>query len=331
MYLVGDIGGTKTHLPLFSEKKGPGKLIAEAKLPSADYASLDAILDAFLSKEKAQIEKASFAVAGAVVAGKARLSNLPWIIDQAGLRRRFKLSDVILMNDLTAIAAAVPSLGPDDLHTLNEGKAVEGGAIAVIAPGTGLGEAYLTWDDSGYRAHPSEGGHSDFAPSSETEEELLRFLRNRFGHVSCERVCSGQGISNIYSFLKETKRADEPKWLVEELEKTDDPTPKIIQIALSEERSCQLCIETMGTFVSILGAEAGNLALKTLATGGVYLGGGIAPRILPLLESGGFMEAFTNKGRMSSLLTGIPVRVITNPNAALLGAAYTLIGESEST
>jgi glucokinase len=228
-------------------------------------------------------------VAGPVVAGRATITNLPWVVDEEQLQAALNLSFVHLLNDLEAIAHAVPFLEPADLHTLNEGQPAPGGTIAVIAPGTGLGEAFLTWDGSRYCPHASEGGHTDFGPVNPLEVELLRYLQDRFEHVSYERICSGLGLPNIYAFLKDSGYADEPAWLAEELTAADDPTPVIVNAALhpayggDEREGSELCVATLNTFVSILGAEAGNLALKVLASGGVYLGGGIPRRILPAL------------------------------------------------
>jgi glucokinase len=193
--------------------------------------------------------------------------------------------------------------------------------MAVVAPGTGLGEAYLIWDGTRYRAFPSEGGHADFAPTNAVEVGLLQYLLNRFDHVSCERVCSGTGLVNIYAYLKDGGYAQEPEWLTEQLVSAHDPAPVIVKAALDEEKPCGLCQTTLNVFVSILGAEAGNMALKVMASGGVYLGGGIPPRMLSALENGPFMKAFRRKGRMSGLMEGIPVHVILNPKVALLGAA----------
>jgi glucokinase len=242
-------------------------------------------------------------------------------MNEAQLRQALNVSSVDLLNDLQAIASAIAALEPADLHTLNEGHREPGGTIAVIAPGTGLGEGFLTWDGSRYRAYASEGGHADFAPNNAFEIELLRFLQGRLDHVSCERVCSGLGIPNVYAYLKESGIAQEPAWLAERLAMAQDPTPVIVEAALDGEVHCQLCLDTVEAFVSILGGEAGNLALKVLATGGVYLGGGIPPRILSLLEGKRFMRSFRHKGRLSGLLAEVPVHVILNPEAALLGAA----------
>jgi len=315
------VGGTKTNLGVFSSEKGPRVPIAESTFSSGDYPSLETLVDDFLDHVDVKVERAAFGVPGPVVAGRVKATNLPWLIDEKKLKAELKLLDVVLLNDLEAVAHAVPSLEPADLHTLNEGKPVHEGAIGVIAPGTGLGEAFLCWDGSCYRSYSSEGGHADFAPNNPLEIDLLHYLQRRFGHVSYERVCSGRGLPNIYSYLKESGKADEPDWLVEQLTVTDDPTPVIVNAALDPDKPCELCMAALETFVSILGAEAGNLALRVLATGGVYLGGGIPPRILPALEHQRFVEAFRGKGRLSELLANIPVHVILNPKAALLGAA----------
>lgn len=323
MLLAGDIGGTKTNLAIFSPESGPRAPLVEATLPSGRYPSLEALVSDFLAQVELKPDRASFGVAGPVVAGRATITNLPWVMSETQLQTSLDLSPggVRLLNDLTAVAYAVPWLESDDLHTLNEGRPVPGGAIAVIAPGTGLGEGFLTWDGSRYRAHASEGGHTGFAPTNSLEVDLLRYLLDRFEHVSYERVCSGRGLPNIYAFLKDSGYAEEPAWLAEQLAAADDPNPVIVNAALGGERQCELCVATLETFVSILGTEAGNMALNVLATGGVYLGGGIPPRILSALEGGRFMGAFRDKGRMSDLMARIPVHVILNPKVALLGAA----------
>lgn len=325
MLLTGDIGGTKTSLAVFSPEAGPRAPLAEATFPSADYSSLEAIAREFLTKTDFEVKRASFGVAGPVVAGRATVTNLPCVIDETKLQEALSLPPgrVRLLNDLEAIAYAVPFLEQEDLYTLNEGQPAPGGAIAVLAPGTGLGEAFLTWDGARYWPHASEGGHTDFAPTNLFEIELLRYLQERLGfeHVSYERVCSGMGLPNIYAYLKEIDYAEGLDWLVEQLAAASDPTPIIVNAALDSEISCPLCVAALDTFISILGAEAGNLALKVLATGGVYLGGGIPPRILPALEQGRFMETFRRKGRFSDLLAQVPVHVILNAQVALLGAA----------
>ncbi len=321
MLLAGDIGGTKTNLAIYSPDQGPRIPLVEATFPSDEYPSLQAIALEFLSRTQYKVKWASFGVAGPVVDGHVKTTNLPWEMDETELRQALNLEKVFLLNDLESVANAIPRLESEDIYTLNAGRRVETGAIAVIAPGTGLGEGFLTWDGGHYRAFPSEGGHTDFGPSNETEIELLRFLMKRYEHVSYEWVCSGMGIPNIYDFFKASGLATEPDWLREKLEAADDPTPIIVNAALQDDKGCELCEATLNTFVSVLGAEAGNLALKLLATGGVYLGGGIPPRILPALRDGRFMKAYLRKGRFANLLERMPVHVILNAKAGLLGAA----------
>lgn len=323
MLLAGDIGGTKTSLAIFSPETGPTVPLVEATFPSDDYPSLQAIALEFLGRVAYKVQYASFGVAGPVVNGHVKTTNLPWEMDEGELRSALNIRGAFLLNDLESIANVVTILSAKDLDTLNEGSPEQGGAIAVIAPGTGLGEAFLTWDatHAHYRAHPSEGGHTDFGPSNEIELDMLRYLMRRIDHVSYEWVCSGMGIPNIYAFFKDTGYAPEPDWLAAQLATASDPTPVIVTAALNKDVECRLCQLTLETFVSVLGAEAGNLALKTLATGGVYLGGGIPPRIIPSLKSGRFMESFTRKGRFETLLRRVPVRVILNPKAGLMGAA----------
>ena len=292
--LAGDIGGTKTDLALFSPERGPRAPLAEATFPSAQYPSLEALAQEFLRRARSPVSEACFGVAGPVTDGQARITNLPWVIEEGRLGEVFHLPSVRLLNDLDAIAHAVPTLQPVDLDTLHAGSAVSGGAIAVIAL-----------------------GHADFAPSNALELGMLRHLQ-QFGHVSCERVCSGRGLPNIYAYLKATGYAEEPGWLADELAAAADPTPVIIRGAL-HDRPCRLCRSTLDTFASILAAEAGNLALKVLATGGVYLGGGLPRRILPVLKGSCFMQTFRRKGRLAGVLDRVPVHVILNPKVGLLG------------
>lgn len=319
MLLAGDIGGTKTNLAIYAPEAGLQAPLAEATFASGRYPSLEALVREFLAQVNIEVERASFGVAGPVVAGQATVTNLPWQMDESRLQEALDIPAVRLLNDLDAIAHAVPFLEPADLQVLNKGEPIPQGTLAVIAPGTGLGEAFLTWNGSRYLAFPSEGGHADFAPTNRLQVGLLSYLQERVDHVSVERVCSGRGLPNIYAYLKDSGCAEEPAWLAEQLAAADDPNPVIARAAL--ERKSKLCVATLDTFVSILGAEAGNLALKVLATGGVYLGGGIPPRILPALEDGRFMQAFVKKGRFSDLLGRMPVHVILNPKSALLGAA----------
>lgn len=331
-FLAGDIGGTKTRLALFAPESGVRAPLSEAIFASRDYPSLEALAGEFISRLDTRIEYASFGVAGPVVNGQARITNLPWVMDEAGLADTLHLKSAHLLNDLEAIARAVPSLDAGDLVMLNRGLPAARSAIAVIAPGTGLGEAFLIWDGAGYRACPSEGGHTDFAPNTELETRMLRYLRGRLSHVSWEHVCSGSGLPNIYAFLKDSGHAEEPDWLSDQLATANDPTAVIVSMALNPDRPCRLCRSALDTFIAILGAEAGNLALKVMATGGVYLGGGIPPRIMPALRGGMFMDAFGSKGRLSRMMTQIPVYVIMNPKAALWGAAcraMELVGDAE--
>lgn len=321
MLLAGDTGGTKTNLALFRDEKNWREPIGDATFQSGDYPSLEALVQAYLAQQRVSIDHASFGVAGPVMDGRATITNLPWKMDEKTLQDELHISSVSLLNDLDAIAHAVPYLDQRDVATINEGQAKPEGAIAIIAPGTGLGEAFLTWNGRSYQPHSSEGGHADFAPSNPLEVDLLRYLLERFPHVSYERVCSGKGFPNIYAYLKDAGHAVEPDWLAAELAQATDTTPVIMKAALESDTPCEIASATLNIFVSILGAEAGNMALKVLATGGVYLGGGIPPRILPYLSSERFMQSFCNKGRLGKMLTTIPVHVILNPKIALLGAA----------
>ena len=319
--LAGDIGGTKTELALYSSQGGLRRPQVKEKFASRDYSGLEAIVKSFLSHHGRHVDRAAFGVAGPVVGGRAKITNLPWVMEEAALAQSLGINSVCLINDVTAFANAVAVLVENDLHVIQKGSPAAEGTMAVAAPGTGLGEAFLVWDGTGYRAYGSEGGHADFAPSGPEESALLAFLANRYDHVSYERVCSGMGLANIYAYLKHTGWTEAPDCLVRQVPAGQDPVPEIIRGALDQNRPCGLCQKTLEMFVSVLGAEAGNLALKTMATGGIYLGGGIPPRVLPLLENGGFLNAFVRKGRMAELMKKIPVSVMLHPEAALLGAA----------
>ncbi|MFA4916811.1 MAG: glucokinase [Syntrophales bacterium] len=322
MLLAGDVGGTKTRLGIFSPEKDALTPLTEASFINRQYSGLEDIVREFLYQTGIAVNSACFGVAGPVVDGKVKLTNLPWVIDERQLRAALHLQSVRLLNDLTATARAVLLLGPADLHTINKGQPITQGNMAVIAPGTGLGEAFIVWDGLHYRGYAGEGGHADFAPNDSLEAELLHDLIEQLGgHVSYENVCSGRGLPNIYRFLKKRGYAEEPSWLAEKLAGVDDPVPVIVKAALDQVNPPRLCVETMNIFVSVLGAEAGNLALKVLALGGVYLTGGILPRILPFLTNGRFMKSFLNKGRMSDLIARMPVHVVLDSRVALLGAA----------
>lgn len=323
MLLAGDIGGTKTTLALFADAATLATPVVEMTFASTRYTSLAAIIHEFLSQYPLPVDRVALGVAGPIMGDTAYVTNLHWQVHRPQLAEQLNGAAVYLLNDLAAIANALPILPPADLYALNPGQALPGGNIAVIAPGTGLGEAFLVWDGTRYCAYSSEGGHADFAPTNDWEISLWQYLRNGLGfdHISYEAVCSGLGIPNIYEYVKVSGYADEPAWLAQALAATQDPTPVIVQAALDAARPCEICTATLDTFIGILGAEAGNLALKVLATGGVYLGGGIPPRILSKLTTGRFMEAFCNKGRFADILRQVPVSVIGNPKAGLLGAA----------
>jgi len=289
--------------------------------PSAKYPDLESIVREFLAQNRADVRYASFGVAGPVIEGRARITNLPWVIEEKSLAALLHISGAHLMNDLEAIASGVPLLALTDFATLNRGRSEPEGPLAIIAAGTGLGEAFITREGPLRRVHPSEGGHADFAPTDESQVELLKFLLKRSDQVSYEDVCSGMGIRKIHGYLEKTGLPERDASHARELE-VEDPVPVIAAAAaLSKGRRCETCSRTMDTFASILGAEAGNLALKVLARGGVYVAGGIPRKILPLLKSGSFMESFANKGLMSQLVSAIPVHVVLRPGVGLLGAA----------
>ena len=321
--LTGDIGGTKTILAVVSSEKGPFDPLLEETFPSASYDSLEAVLDDFLARNSIKTSSACFGIAGPVIAGQGRVTNLPWIMSVDTLQSGYGWQKVSLINDLEAVAWAVPILRPADLLTLNPGERVPGGNIAVIAPGTGLGEAFLTNDLGHYKAHASEGGHTSFGPVGKLQIGLLNYMNNQgFDHVSYERVCSGGlGIPVLYEYLAATGLYVEPDWLAQELQSSTDPTPVIFNAALDPSRGAEIARATLSLFVEILASETGNLALKVLSTGGIYIGGGIPPRILSELQKPYFLENLRDKGRFTDLVTRMPVHVILNPKAGLLGAA----------
>jgi len=331
MLLAGDIGGTKTVLALFDVEEGASLItrhpVMERTFPSQQYQSLELIIEEFLSENDRHVSAGSFGVAGPVVGDRAQVTNLPWVIEAGAMRERFGF-DIHLLNDLEALATAIPHLEATDLITLNEGERVERGAIGVIAPGTGLGEAFLVWSGRRYESYPSEGGHCAFGPTTPLQLEMLNYWLPRMGHVSYERVCSGIGIPNIYTFLRETKRYTEPEWLREQMADATDLTPVIVRAAVTGE--AEICVATLELFMEILGDQAGNLALTVLATGGLYLGGGIPGRILPQLQKGPFMKFFQDKGRFSQMMSRVPVHIIYNPKAALYGTAYDALSISHA-
>ena len=321
MLLAGDIGGTKTLLGLYEPGRGARQPVTETEFHSGAYPGLEGMVREFLQQAGHSVEYACFDVAGPVIRGKAHLTNLPWSLEEEALARELGFKRVTLLNDLKAIAYAVPRLEAGEVHAIHDGNPDPQGALAVIAPGTGLGQAYLVWSGTEYIACSSEGGHTDFGPADEKQVELWRYVAKKHGHVSYEWVCSGLGIAVIYDFLRASQYAPEPPEFAARLASISDRTPLITEAALADPAANPLCAAALHMFVAILAAEAGNLALKVLATGGVYLAGGIPRRILPLLEDGRFMEAFVNKGRLGDLLKDIPVQVIVS-RAALLGAVF---------
>ncbi len=286
--------------------------------PSAKFAGPVEIIRKFLGLHKRAVEAACFGLPGAVVNGRVETTNLPWAVDASHMAAELGIARVQLINDLFANAQGIALLAESDFVVLNAGVADPKGNRALISAGTGLGEAGLyAGADGAYHPFPSEGGHADFAPNNDLEMELLRHLLKRFEHVSYERVLSGPGLYNIYQFLRDTGRGEQPPWLAEQI-KNGDPAAAISKSALAG--TSEICVQALDIFVSLYGAEAGNLALKMLATGGAYVGGGIAPKIIKKLSGPAFMQAFTAKGRISGVMKEIPVRVITNDKTALLGA-----------
>jgi glucokinase len=324
MLLAGDIGGTKTALGIFSQETGAREALAETEVHSADYPSLETIAKEFLAKTGIEVDRACFGVAGPVIAGQAKITNLPWIVDRSSIAKELKLNAVHLLNDLEAIACAVPELRPADVDTLSAGSPVAEANIAVLAPGTGLGEAFLAWQDGAYHAHSSEGGHSDFAPGDDTQIRLLEFMRERFGHVSYEHVCSGVGIPHVYDFFREREQLPERPEISERIASASDRTKAILQCALDAAEPSPRCITTVETVVSIMGSEAGNLALKVMALGGVYLAGGIPIHIQPVLKSGRFLQSFRHKGRFAEMMSRIPVHLMISKVGIAGAAAYGL-------
>jgi glucokinase len=320
LILAGDVGGTKTNLAFFSVHEGTLRQVAKKSFASQEYSGLVPVLQDFFGNNHMPVERACFGVAGPVVEGKVKTTNLPWLVDSQEIERAFKLRSVSLLNDLEAGAYGIFTLEPQELFTLNEGVSGRRGNKVLIAAGTGLGQAILFDDGRDYQPLASEGGHGDFAPTDETQIDLLRHLIKEFGHVSYERVVSGPGIANIYDFLRDSGRLEEPDWLKQKMAAAEDVSVTISQEGLAGNSA--ICVQALDLFASVYGAEAGNLALRGKATGGVYIGGGIAPKILAKLKDGAFMRAFLDKGRYRNFLSSVPVRVILNDEAALQGAAF---------
>ena len=318
MILAGDIGGTNARLAYFQPQNGRFQLVSERVFPSREHRGLGEIVTRFLDESGTRPEAACFGIAGPVRNGRVETSNLPWVIEQGALANQIHLAATLLINDLEASAWGIGALGSEDLVTLNPGAGSVAGNQAVIAPGTGLGEAGLFWDGTRHHVFACEGGHTDFAPQGELQIELLRFLVKRFGHVSYERILSGPGLVNVYEFLCASGREKESPTLSAAMQ-SSDPAAAISRAALSGDDP--LASRALDLWIAVYGSETSNLGLKIMSTGGLFLAGGISPKILPRLKATLFMEAFLDKGRMRHLVEAMPVHVVTNEKAGLLGAA----------
>ena len=324
MILAGEIGATGTRLAAFEKEGSRLQLVVEKTYMSQEHSSLSEIITAFISAEGIAAHSACFGVAGPVRRGRSKISNLPWVIDSRDLARQLKLDSVGMINDLEAYAYGIDGLDSKDFVTLNEGSEDAEGNRAVISARTGLGVAGMYWD--GFRHHPfaCEGGHSDFAPRNALEMELLAYLQRKYGRISYERLLSGPGIKNIYDFLRDAHKVDEPQWLKDQIGAAPDPPALISQLA--QEGKAPLCDQTLSIFVSIYGAETGNCALNFLSTGGIFIGGSVAAKNVSKMKDPIFMESFLDKGRMVELLKEIPVTIVLNDDSGIIGAArYTLI------
>jgi glucokinase len=321
--LAGDIGGTKTNLGLFVAGKVRPKAHIIETFPSASAVSLEVIVEQMLERYPVRIDTACFGFAGPVINGECRTTNLPWVVSERKLQKRFGWQQVRLINDLAATAMAVPLLNHREVRAINGNRIRKNRNIGLVAPGTGLGLALLIYADGRYRPVASEGGHASFAPSDENEIDLWHYLQARFGHVSMERVLSGRGLINIYDWLKSRRDFTESSEIKKAMA-TSDPARIITANAIDGKDP--LCRAALQRFCHIFGSIAGNLALTGMADGGIFLGGGIPPKILPLLEKGDFLTAFSAKGRFREFMQNIPVRVILNEKTALLGAAHLVSG-----
>lgn len=320
MILAGDVGGTKVHLALYGFDRGQLVHVRDERFPAHEYTGLEEIVRRFLGESgNPEITAACFGVPGPVRGGRLRLTNLPWVLDSRELSASLNIVHLFLINDLEANGYGIPELTAEQILTLNEGDPAAVGNRALVSAGTGLGEGVLVWNGKTHVPMASEGGHSDFAARNPLEIELLLYLTKKLnGRVSFERVVSGQGVTNIYNFLREEKGMEEPEWLRNRMQ-SEDPNAVIGEVG--EQGTSELCAKTLEMFVAAYGAESGNLVLKVLATGGMYVGGGIAPKILKTMQGGAFMQAFTDKGRLSELLIHTPVHIILESRAALMGAA----------
>ena len=320
MILAGDIGGTNARLAAFETEGSRLLCVVEKVYPSKEHNGLPEIVADFVKTEGIPARSACFGVAGPVRGGRSKISNLPWVIDSRELATQLRLRTVGLINDLEALAYGLEMLESKDFVTISEGARDADGNMAVVSAGSGLGEAGLYWD--GFRHHPfaCEGGHTEFAPKNDVEIELLEYLMKKYGHqhVSYERILSGPGVQNVYEFLRDTGKEEEPAWLKETLAEARDVPALISELALSNK--APICDRTLSIFVSVFGSEAGNCALKFMGTGGVFVAG-IAGRIVPKLKGPAFMDSFLDKGRMKSLLETVPVKIVLNDDSGLIGAA----------
>ncbi len=324
MILAGDIGATRTRLAAFQIEGSKLELVVEKTYKSQEHSGLQEIISAFVKTEGIPVHSACFGVAGPVRAGRSKISNLPWTIDSRELATQLKLGSVGLINDLEAYAYGIDALESKDFVSLSEGVEDAEGNRVVIAARTGLGVAGLYWDGFRHHPFPCEGGHADFAAKNDLEAELAQYLRKKYEHVSCERILSGPGIKNIYDFLRDAGKAEEPAWLQKQMSEAPDSPALISQLAL--EKKAAICDQALNIFVGVYGSETGNCALNFLATGGAFIGGSIAAKIAPRMQDPIFMNSFLNKGRMRSLLADIPVKIVLNDDAGIIGAArYTLI------
>jgi glucokinase len=330
MILAGEIGATRTRMAAFETEGSRLKLVVEKDYPSQEHAGLAEIIAEFITTEGIAVHRACFGAAGPVRRGRCKISNLTWVIDSRDLAKQLKLESVGMINDLEAFAYGIDGLDSKDFVTLNEGSEDAEGNRAVISARTGLGVAGLFWD--GFRHHPfgCEGGHADFAPRNELEMTLLMYLQKKYGRISCERILSGPGIKNIYDFLRDVNKVDEPGWLKDQMAATPDAPALISQLAA--DGKAPICNQTMSIFVSIYGAETGNVALNFMSTGGIYIGGSVAAKNVPKMKDPIFMKSFLDKGRMENLLKEMPVTIVLNDDSGLIGAArYTLIEKAFKT
>lgn len=319
MILAGDIGGTKTSLAFFKARDGELETVVEKHYSSQEYKTLDDLVRVFFDEHPEKVRYACLSIAGPVINGTCKTTNLPWSVDARETGRNLGLETLWLINDLEANAHGITHLSPESFEILHEGKPGMRGNACVVSAGTGLGEAGMFWNGDGFIPFACEGGHTDFAPRGDEQIELLKYIRRDHQHVSYERLLSGMGLHNIYSFLRDTNRLEEPEWLAHALASVDDQAAAISQYAV--EGQSEICSRALDIFVEIYGAEAGNAALKFMAYGGVFIGGGIAPKIVDRLKSPLFLDAFLGKGRMRALMEYMPVKVIMKSRAALIGAA----------